>query len=388
MHAKKVRDYRADLLSEPVFAELEGYVTRLKAVAKGKDAVPAESAADDELQKIHQFLIDHGGKIYPRTNLIEFAEMVIFSALVIIGIRSFFLQPFIIPTNSMYPTYNGMLTEVHEPSEVPNLAEKAFRLVTRGARNFSVDAPQAGRVHIPISLSGGVPIMEEVPGRRWFVFPAVKRRLHFSVDDEMVHVDVPREFDPSVIYEALSKYETGKVLPLPGHPDVGLIETSLEVDEGEPLVNFDILLGDALFVDRISYHFTKPKVGDPFVFTTDEIPTLGQSQYYIKRLVGEGGDVLRVDDPVLYRNEKPIEGVMAFEKNNRAEGEYEGYENAYPLMGPSAEVEIPKDHFFAMGDNSDNSLDSRRWGHVPKKSVVGRAIFIYYPFTDHWGPAK
>ena len=49
---------------------------------------------------------------------------------------------------------------------------------------------------------------------------------------------------------------------------------------------------------------------------------------------------------------------------------------------------MPEDHFFAMGDNSDNSADSRSWGYVPKETVVGRAVWIYYPFTDHWGFAK
>ena len=41
-----------------------------------------------------------------------------------------------------------------------------------------------------------------------------------------------------------------------------------------------------------------------------------------------------------------------------------------------------------MGDNSPNSADSRYWGFVPGADVVGRPIFVYYPFTRHWGPAK
>jgi signal peptidase I len=41
-----------------------------------------------------------------------------------------------------------------------------------------------------------------------------------------------------------------------------------------------------------------------------------------------------------------------------------------------------------LGDNSANSLDSRYWGYVPEKSVIGKAIFIYYPFTKRWGLAE
>jgi signal peptidase I len=51
-------------------------------------------------------------------------------------------------------------------------------------------------------------------------------------------------------------------------------------------------------------------------------------------------------------------------------------------------IEVPKDSYFAMGDNSPNSYDSRGWGFVPKGEVIGKAVFILYPFTRRWGCAK
>ena len=51
-------------------------------------------------------------------------------------------------------------------------------------------------------------------------------------------------------------------------------------------------------------------------------------------------------------------------------------------------LEIPKDKYYALGDNSYNSQDGRYWGFVPAKDVVGRPIFVYYPFSRHWGPAR
>ena len=51
-------------------------------------------------------------------------------------------------------------------------------------------------------------------------------------------------------------------------------------------------------------------------------------------------------------------------------------------------LSVPADSFFAMGDNSANSSDGRVWGFVPAKDVVGRPLFIYYPFTRRWGPAR
>ena len=401
MHAKKVRHYRKDLLSEPVNAELDTYVERLQAVGKGKTDVPESSAAETEIEKIHNFLVKHGGKIYPRTNLIEFAEMVLIAALVIIGIRTFFLQAFIIPTNSMYPTYNGMLTHVHavgEAADVPSLPEKAFRLVTRGARNKSVTAEVSGDVYIPILGRDGngrpVPYFQPVEGKNWGVLSAQKRRYFFMVGDTLQSIDLPGEYDAQDAYapffEGLDR-NPKRVAQLGGVP---FFKTTLSVQAGDPILNFDILLGDALFVDRISYHFIKPKVGDPFVFRTEEIPSLTQDQHYIKRIVGEGSDELKIEHPILYRNGEPIEGVDAFAKNHEQDGEYEGYvspgfDRDHPMpLRAGAKTTVPEDHFFAMGDNSDSSLDSRYWGSVPKKSVIGRAIFIYFPFTDHWGPAE
>lgn len=400
MHCRKVHAYRRDLLAESDLAMLETYIKSLTLVTKGKSSdIPNASQAEKEIESIHNFLVKHGGKVYPRTMLIEYAEMALFAALVIIGIRTFFLQPFIIPTNSMYPTYNGMLAHVHQIDDTPNVLEKAMRLVVRGARNKEVTAPVSGDIYIPIAgvdqRNRPVPYYQKVPGRKWFVFPTVKRRYYFAVDNELAYVDVPGEFDGYGVYapffENMEPRESFRSMELGGVP---FYKTSASVQAGEPIVNFDILLGDALVVDRFSYHFVKPSIGDPFVFVTEDIEALEQSQFYIKRLVGAGGDELSIEEPILFRNGEPIEGVGAFERNHETFGEYEGYVSPpfdldYPMpLLEGRTTTVSKDHFFAMGDNSDSSLDSRYWGDVPKKSVVGRALFIYFPFTDHWGPAE
>ena len=113
--------------------------------------------------------------------------------------------------------------------------------------------------------------------------------------------------------------------------------------KGDIPLAFDVLLGDALFVDRISYNFIRPDAGDPIVFRTESIdqfnaklgtPTftqIGEDKYYIKRLVGEPGDVLEIQVPeniftngtdvrkgvpgILFRNDQPITGSEAFTEN-------------------------------------------------------------------------
>ena len=51
-------------------------------------------------------------------------------------------------------------------------------------------------------------------------------------------------------------------------------------------------------------------------------------------------------------------------------------------------MSVPDDRYYALGDNSYNSLDSRYWGFVPEEDVVGRPLVIYYPFTKRFGPVK
>ena len=148
-------------------------------------------------------------------------------------------------------------------------------------------------------------------------------------------------------------------------------------------------------MDRITYNFLPPKVGQGFVFKTENInsPEMedlqGQQirQYYIKRLVGTPGDKLEVKAPVLWRNDQPISGADAFGFNARKEGKYPGY-YAERQLAPGHIVNVPSHNYYAMGDNSPRSKDSRYWGYVPEKEVVGKPLFIYYPLTSRWGLAR
>ncbi|HNX05618.1 MAG TPA: signal peptidase I, partial [Opitutales bacterium] len=134
------------------------------------------------------------------------------------------------------------------------------------------------------------------------------------------------------------------------------------------------------------------------VFRTDNIPGMSEGErgkYYIKRLVGTAGDVLQVKTPVLQRNGAPITGAAAFDMNANKTGEYEGYLPSVPtppgypsLIDLSEPYTVPAGTCIGMGDNSDESADSRVWGPMPESALVGRALVIYYPFTKHLGAAK
>ena len=102
---------------------------------------------------------------------------------------------------------------------------------------------------------------------------------------------------------------------------------------------------------------------------------------------GAGGESIEIKEGAIYADGKLRDEVPAFVKNANKDGDYEGYLNL-KLLAKGQELHLPEDKFIALGDNSDNSLDSRSWGFVPDRSVIGKAVFIYYPFTQRWGVAE
>ena len=179
------------------------------------------------------------------------------------------------------------------------------------------------------------------------------------------------------------------------------IRRSTRSIRGEPLLNFDILTGDMLFVDRVSYNFVAPRRGDTFVFRTNNIPGLNDrfgdpsQNYYVKRLVGVPGERLLVNaEGQLLVNGVAVAAPEPIAANNRRDIAA-GYYGYLPEVGgdryaiPLSEEHAVRDHhYFAMGDNSANSFDSRGWGEVPEGDVVGQPLFILHPFTKRWGWAK
>jgi len=170
-----------------------------------------------------------------------------------------------------------------------------------------------------------------------------------------------------------------------------------------------LLTGDFIYVNKFSYglklpvlHDTiieigKPKRGDIIVFRYPD----DQSIDYIKRVVGIPGDKVRYDTrkKKLYLNGKLVEqelidsykGLMddprvdkrAMEKVEDLDGvKHKMFTINNSGIGPTDFIDetVPDGKYFVMGDNRDNSADSRKWGFVPERNLVGRAVFIWM----HW----
>ncbi len=121
--------------------------------------------------------------------------------------------------------------------------------------------------------------------------------------------------------------------------------------------------GDWVMVNKASYFFSDPKVGDVIVFD----PPFDSPHPYIKRVIGLPGDLVEVKDSKVFINNIPLE---------------EEHIMAPPSYTMSAR-EIPAGEYFVLGDNRNNSNDSRYDWTVPRESIVGKAWFTYWP-PDRW----
>jgi signal peptidase I len=348
-------------------------VSELKDDRENQDAEKLKTLTD----ALEKLMKKHGGSYYPKKALPENAEVFLVAAILAICIRMFFLQPFRIPTNSMYPTYNGMTWELYaNPEDAPGLLARPFR---------AVFLPSKYGFYVPYA---------PVHSRKWFgLMPTVNDRYVFFIGGREQSFEVPQDFGLyGVIFKRFGVPDRSSVSLAQGGNF--LYHTGVFVKKGERLLSFEIRLGDQLFVDRVSYHFRRPHVGEPIVFHTDNIAGMSERErgkYYIKRLAGTPGDVLQVKYPVLYRNGAPIEGAGAFLANAEKQDEYEGYLpriTSRDLVDLSRPYTVPQGTYIGLGDNSDDSADSRVWGPMPESALVGRALVIYYPFGRHFGAAK
>lgn len=402
----KALHYRKDILDAEALGALTSARERLRGDLK---ALAAPERLEASIEQLEAVLRTVGGSHYPRTWIVEFVETVVVAGILAIGVKTFFLQPMKIPTNSMYPTYHGLTYVLEEDAaDRPNLLERAARKVMTWSEYRHVEAEASGELSLVIQRSVDRPVD--------FIFPVVRQKdlrpylpvfrgrsdvYLLFIGDTLQELTVPAEFEASSLLmdwlgqQGVEPRDLSTAVATIGGRSVEVLRTGLTFEAGDPLLSFRIDTGDQVFVDRMSYHFVQPKVGDPFVFDTDGVPGISEpfkEMYYIKRIAGQPGDTLRIEPPVLYRNGAPADADAAFVANNTQEGDYEGYihpEASRPALLPLRhETPLGPGDYVALGDNSDRSSDSRIWGFVPEETIVGRAFFIYYPFTGRWGPAE
>jgi signal peptidase I len=175
-----------------------------------------------------------------------------------------------------------------------------------------------------------------------------------------------------------------------------------------PSMDTTVMVGDHLLVDKLSYAppgsfsryflpYTEPRRGDIIVFRWP----IDIQQNYVKRVMGIPGDHIRVVNKVVYVNGKPLQEPYAQHIFPNLEPYRDNFPGQLPetqiltmLNGQTmvdrahvmlqhvsgSELIVPPDSFFAMGDNRDNSLDSRYWGFVPRENIIGKPLLIFWSY--------
>jgi signal peptidase I len=156
-------------------------------------------------------------------------------------------------------------------------------------------------------------------------------------------------------------------------PSGSMLET-LQI--GDHLLVNKFIYGVKLpFVDMVVIPVSQPQHGDIIVF---EYP-VDPAKDFIKRVVGLPGDKIEVRDKQLYRNGEPVEEDYIQHTDGKIVPRRDNY-------GP---VMVPEGEYFVMGDNRDESYDSRFWGTVKREKIYGKAWVIYWSWeslTDiRWG---
>lgn len=371
-HVRKLLCAERDILSPQAVQALEASLQETDNVINSGAAKETVEKQMAELEKAANKWL----KPYPHATWRENVEVLLVAIAVAMAVRTFFLQPFKIPTGSMQPTLYGVIArDLTGSSEfkMPSLPVRIFDACAYGVFYHEMIAPDDGEIiEVPRVKSFGItkqPIVVQYKNQpRPTVIP-----IWFAPDDPM------RLFEAGLVPGRVFKKDS-------------------------PIFRFSEATGDHLFVDRLTYNFRHPKRGEIVVFKTHGIDLLiegtrgsADNQFYIKRLVGLSGERLsigedrhiRINDTRLDSSTPHFENVYSFNPKFPArDSQYSGHTQVsdprYPTFGAD-EFTIRDKHYFVCGDNTANSLDSRFWLDFPQENVIGKYCFVYWPISSRFG---
>jgi signal peptidase I len=342
--ARHARHMRSDLAAPADLAALEQAEGELEdAWARG-----AYGAVDIALDRV----VECAGKVYPprpNARVRENVEILVVAVAVAMGFRTYFVQPFKIPTGSMQPTLYG-ITSVAVP----------------GRQLFD---------YLPLSLVRMVLFGETYHEVRAKLTGHLSTRGQPTEDADIYFVDgIPHKFAKGI------KPQVADDL----------------VEKGQVLAAWRSRLGDHIFVNKIAYNFRRPRRGDIFVFSTQGIQDsrIRPDTFYIKRLAGLPGEEIGIDPPYLLADGKQITEPYPFKRLLTVVGEYMGLGYQLPparalgtvkIGSPGDRLKLSDTQYLPLGDNTMYSLDGRYFGAVERQHIVGPAFMVYWPTGNRWG---
>jgi signal peptidase I len=382
-HVLKLLNHQRDILSTQAITTVEQGMFELnRAVASNVDRATLEKQMGKLEEVANKWL-----KPYPNAAWRENVEVLLVALSVAMAIRTFFLQPFKIPTGSMQPTLFGVTstpdaTHSYDPLE----SQREPVVIPTGWQRVRDWFAGASYIHVVAESDGELKAID--PPTRFLIFNLWQTIV---VGDKSYMIWFPPDYGQ------------------PRLQDRAGLRLGQTFHKGDDIVRMRVSAGDHLFVDRVSYNFRAPDRGEIIVFETRGIQTLPQDQFYIKRMVAMGNEQVQIgDDRHLRINGKRLdsstphfEKVYGFDpKLPPRESQYSGhlnehvvkeyYPHMYVQLAPlfpdaGTTFTVQPQHFIVMGDNTMNSLDSRTWGAFPAGNVIGKSFFVYWPITDRFG---
>jgi len=372
-HVRRLYNAQRDVLTPQAVTAISGALDQTETGLKNGVADETATKQLAELEKV----TDKWIKPYPHAEWRENIEVFLVAIVVAMAVRTFFLQPFKIPTGSMQPTLYGVtVQDLHDHPEVkiPGPLERIWDAVVYGEIYLEVIATEdcvfkgRGELKHPLPFINKQDLYVQFADGRDQAIP-----IWFGPDD------TPNERSSPWV-------DTGVFLRGVFH-------------KGEPIVRFKETTGDHLFVDRFTYNFCHPERGEIIVFKTRGIPDIpDQNQFYIKRLVGLPGETIaigadqhaRINGVRLDASTPHFENVYGFKPGDLPQKDhYSGHvlldDPRSLLQKPTDTLQVDPGYYAVFGDNTMNSLDSRFWHELPQTNVIGKSFFVYWPISKRFG---
>ena len=329
----------------------------------------------------------------------EWLDTLVVAISVAMAFRAYFYEPFNIPTGSMQPTLYGNHTELcDDPGVMQTTPLKWLNWIVSGRDYKEFVAP----------FSGVLWVRDRNDGR-------CDLSIVSATGQEGGRICLPTD---SLLYFDWGPDAAGrKVVPVERRE--GLRVACLAKEDGTPLRELRIpkghvlfrgydTTGDFIFVNRWKWNFRAPARGDVMVFSTTGVGEsphgryvgkdarrydLQQGTHYIKRLTALPGEEIAIRRPNVYINGKaiaPIKPMTGRRGEPTPEPSDGGASAAYgKSLAARGSVKMGEGEYYACGDNSDNSFDSRYWGPVPEKNLRGIGSCVFWPLVNpRWGKIK
>ncbi|MDF7824919.1 signal peptidase I [Pontiellaceae bacterium B12227] len=336
-HARHMREDIADPADLAALIAAEAVVQEIRRTGEG------------DVEKSVEALEEAANKVYPfarKTGAMEWTETIIVALGAAMAIRAFFFQPFKIPTGSMQPTLNGItIEEQAEPGIFDNPLTKFPKWLITGTSYKEIRAKASGPLN----------------------------RQNSFVDRDKLVLDIG-----------------GVEHKIPSYMN-GMLQAKSFYEKGDVIVSARVIAGDHILVNKMKYNFMKPERGDISVFDTRHIDhaQVRADTFYIKRMVGLPDEKIQIQNRRLVADGKIVSEPPMFE-TIATDPIYSGGHATTPgsrLVDQDDFIQLGDDEYLMMGDNTkpNMSLDGRFFGGVPREDFQGPAIFVYWPFRNHWG---